>query len=299
MLSQDQAAGLRLIRGSESRARGTRPERIIAIGSGKGGVGKSNVAVNLAIELSRRGNSVCLFDADLGMANAHIIAGISPKHTLGHVMRGAKTIDEIIARGPEGIGLIAGSTGLFELTQLSAEQRRRLCGSLTTMKFEFDYLIIDSGAGISTNVLAFMESADQGIIIATPEPTSMADAYGMIKTLSQRGYEGRMSLIVNRAESIEEARKVSEKITSLSLQFLDQSVDSLGFILEDSTVSRAVRARSPFSVMNRSSMAARSISAIAQRIDTRTEETDYSANGIFAPVTMTGRIKGWIGRLLT
>lgn len=302
----DQAERLRLIAGARSRLKdgvpaGRRPERIIAIGSGKGGVGKSNIALNLAIELGSRGRPTCLFDADLGMANAHILAGLIPRFTLGHVIKGTHTLSDIIAKGPYGIGIISGSSGLYEIANLPADQRERLNRAISALRYDFDFMIIDAGAGISANVLTFMESADQAIIVTTPEPTAMADAYGMIKALCRREFGGRISVVVNRAGSVREARSISEKMVSLSMQFLDQTVDSVGFFLEDAAVGRAVRKRSPFSQSDRSCSAARSMIRMVEMLEKEDNEENFQAAGPATPMAdlaPRGRIRGWIERIL-
>jgi len=302
----DQAAKLRLIAGKRSghagALHGHRPERIIAIGSGKGGVGKSNIALNVAIELSRRSRRVCLFDADLGMANAHILAGVTPRRTLAHCFRGDCDLSEVVTNGPRGIGLICGSNGMIEIADLPAARRAKLCDAMMNLRYDFEFLLIDAGAGIASNVLAFMENADQAIIVVTPEPTSMADAYGMIKALNRRAYAGRVSIVVNRAASVGEARMISEKMISLSMQFLNQAVDGVGFLLEDPVVVRAVRTQKPFVDVDASSRASRSIARIVDRLEEAPESDEYrpAASEISDPQgseTRQGRISKWLTRL--
>ncbi|MEK8022576.1 MAG: MinD/ParA family protein [Candidatus Hydrogenedentota bacterium] len=303
--SSDQAAALRLVTAGQSRP-GRRPERIIAVASGKGGVGKSNIALNLAIELSGRGRSTCLFDADLGMANAHILAGVNPRYTLGHVLTRVRTIDEIMTPGPRGVQLISGSNGLSEMANLTTEQRQRLLTALAGIQKELDYLVVDTGAGISANVLSFLERSDEAIIVLTPEPPSMADAYGMIKALTERNYSGRLSLAVNRAASVGEARLIAEKMQALARQYLRRDVEWIGFLLEDPAVQRAVRKRAPFSAVDRASKAARSIARMAARIEKEAELADRDegvpdASAFQCDDAKTGvrRLRSWFERLFS
>jgi len=266
-------------------------ETIIAVGSGKGGVGKSNIALNLALELSWRGRSTCLIDADLGMSNSTILAGVTPRYTLGHLLRDGKRIEEIITQGPLNLGIIAGANGLKELANLSNEDRIRLSRAISGFAGKWDYCVIDSGAGISENVLTFMEKADQCLVVATPEPTSMADAFGLIKVLSERRCRARISVVVNRADSVKEARNVAERLSGLSIQFLNQTVDWAGFLFEDSAVQKSVVKRSPFSAFNRNSRAAQSISRIADCVEKGIEISDIGEDSI------GNKFKGWLERL--
>lgn len=263
----DQAATLRLLasRRDEPSAH-HRPERIVAIGSGKGGVGKSNVSLNLAIELSVRGNSVCLIDADLGMANIGILAGVSPRYTLTHHLERGVPVEEILVDGPGGVKILPGSHGSGRMADLTAEQRDRLGRSFSLLPRPFDFLVVDVGAGISQNVTGFMERADDAMIVVTPEPTSMADAYGLIKVLAGRSCRAALSLVVNRAASITQAKGTADRIRALSMEYLEQPVSWAGFLLEDKTVSAAVLSRRPFTVTSRHSHASRSVALIADRL---------------------------------
>ncbi len=291
----DQAAALRLIaqerkgEAAPERARGR--NRLIAVASGKGGVGKSNIALNLSLELAWRGRATCLFDADLGMANAGILAGVNPRRNLGHVIREGLTIEEVMTKGPMGLRIIAGANGLRESADLPEEGRKRLLRAMASFGRAWDYCVIDAGAGVSLNVTAFLESADHCLVVVTPEPTSMADAFGLLKILSERNYPGRLSLVVNRARTIREARTVAERIVELSDHFLHLGVDWAGFVLEDAVVQRAVAKRAPFSAFQRSSRPARSLVRIADSVergiemDTRERET------------VAERLTGWLERM--
>ncbi len=297
----DQAAALRLVARPASAVAAAasagvlvqpaRPERIIAVSSGKGGVGKSNIALNLALDLARRGRLTYLLDADLGMANAGILAGIQPRWHLGHLVSGERTLEEIIVRGPWDLGIIAGATGVSELANMTAEQRRILSRQMGAFGSRLDYLVVDTGAGISSNVVGFVQRADHALVVATPEPTSLADAYGMIKTLHERRYQGRVSVVVNRAQSIREARATGERLVELARRYLDQSVDWAGFLLEDPAVGRAVRKRAPFVAYDRTSSAARAIALLADRIETGATGAPVVSDGL------AGKVARWFERI--
>ncbi|MBL4889288.1 MAG: P-loop NTPase [Candidatus Lindowbacteria bacterium] len=290
----DQAEELRrLIPKQKADFGGTRPERIIAIGSGKGGVGKSNIALNLGIELSMRGYSTYILDADFGLANVNILAGVTPKFTLSHLLQKGRSVEDLIIKGPGGLRIIPGASGNTRIANLNREERQILCRNLSDLKGHVDYLIMDVGAGISQNVISFLEKADEALVVVTPEPTSMADAYGLIKALSERSFGETISLVVNRAQNIKEAKMTADKMKYLAMQYLEQPVTWGGFLLEDSVIRRAVRQRKPFSAFNRPSIAARSVSLIADRIDNRPvifETADIGA-------TASWKMKRWFERV--
>lgn len=273
----DQAAALRK-RVSASGESGHHPERIIAVASGKGGVGKSNIALNLGIELSLRGRITYLLDADFGMGNANILAGITPRFTLSHLIQKGMSVEEVVTNGPGGLRIIPGVSGNARVANLSVEQRRLLCRGLAGLKERADYLVMDVGAGISQNVISFLEKADEAIVVVIPEPTSMADAYGLIKSLVERSFASPISIVVNRARSIGEAKMTADRMIALTMQYLEQPVRWGGFLLEDSAVGGAVLSRRPFSAFKRSSLAAKSVGLIADRIERRAleiEERDF------------------------
>lgn len=220
--------------------------RIITIASGKGGVGKSNIAVNLAIALSDLNKRVLVLDADLGLANINVILGVLPKFNLYHLIQEEKPIREIIVRVPEGIEIIAGASGFTQLANLSPEKRDRLISELSTLD-SMDYIIIDASPGISSNVLNFIEASDDTIIITTSEPTSVTDAYGIIKAITTGISTSKdIKLIVNRVKDLEEGRKVSDRICSIAYQFLNIKITRLGSVFEDPNVSKSIYRQEPF-----------------------------------------------------
>lgn len=269
LLLSDQAASLRQRVDASRFDAGHRPERIIAVGSGKGGVGKSTICLNLALELAARGRATWVLDADFGTANVNILAGLLPQLTLSHLLHQGRRLEEIVVEGPFGVKIIPGAHGFSAVAALSSEQRRILSENLAHLEAEIDYLLIDVGAGIGENVLTFMERADEAMIVATPDPTSMADAYSLIKALVERGRAGALRLVVNRAASIQEARATADKLVTLTRRYLQREVTWAGFLLEHREVAAAVRARTPFVAASRTTLSARTIALLADRLENR------------------------------
>nr|HPO60647.1 AAA family ATPase [Exilispira sp.] len=213
--------------------------KIIAISSGKGGVGKTNFAVNLAIAYSKLGKKTIVMDADLGLANVNVILGVIPKFNLYHVIKNKKTMKEIVLDTPYGIKIIAGASGFSQLANLSDEQRDAFIQSLSELETA-DIIIIDTGAGVSNNVLSFILAADETIIITTPETTSITDAYGIIKSIYSLEKDIPIKLVINKCSSIMEGKKVADRIINISFQFLSIKVENLGYIMQDEIVEKAV-----------------------------------------------------------
>lgn len=239
----DQAAKLR--EQSKRPALGPEP-RVIAVTSGKGGVGKTNFVANLGICLAEQGNRVLLLDADIGTANLDVLLGISPKFFLYEVMKGERSLEEVVVTGPGGIKLIPGAAGFHEMTYLDSVRKEHLELKLSEFTEETDFLFIDTGAGISKSVLSFIGIANEVIVVVTPEPTSLADAYLMIKLICRFNLSQRIYIVVNMAASVFEANQTAEKIKNVSRRFLEKDVELLGYILDDSCVGRAVREQVPF-----------------------------------------------------
>ncbi|MBI5467561.1 MAG: MinD/ParA family protein [Deltaproteobacteria bacterium] len=237
----DQAVTLRSIVESEGEYMQTGVQtRVIAVSSGKGGVGKTNSVVNLAVAFAEMGERVLLLDADLGLGNLDVLLGLAPKYNLGHLLRGEKTIEEVMVKGPSGIMILPASSGVTELTDLSTEERLSLASHLENMGAEFDLMIIDTGAGISSNVLFFNIAAQEIVVVVTPEPTSITDAYALMKVLLRKHGERTFKLLVNQVKSRKEAVEVYRKISLAAERFLNASVDYVGCVLHDENVPRAV-----------------------------------------------------------
>ncbi len=249
----------------QSRRQGT--ARVIAIASGKGGVGKTNIAVNLAICLARRGRRVVLVDADLGTANIDVVMNVRSPFDLSHVLRRQRGIDEITVPIEEGLRLVVGASGLASVADLRPFERQALIGELGRLESEADVILLDCGAGISQNVLAFTQSADELLVVTTPEPTALTDAYALIKVLSRAPWTPPMRLIVNQSRSVREGRLVAERISSVAARFLGLSLESAGVVLSDRHVVTAVHQRVPFSVKHPGCPASTCIAALARRLD--------------------------------
>jgi len=236
----DQAAGLRSMKTGAGASRGQ--IKVISVTSGKGGVGKTNIVANLAISMSRLGRRVLVMDADLSLANLDILLGLNPKYHLGHVFHGERHLDEIIIEGPAGIKILPASSGFQDLTILDSEQKLALLEEVDSLEDQLDVLLIDTSAGIGDNVLYFNLAAQERIVIVTPEPTSITDAYALIKVLFTQHQEKNFRVLINEARSDKEAREVFRKLVTVADRFLGGvSLDYLGLIPYDTSVPSAVR----------------------------------------------------------
>jgi flagellar biosynthesis protein FlhG len=258
----DQASHLRSL-ASEQRRRAS----VIAVTSGKGGVGKSNIAVNLAIKLTEGGKQVVLLDADLGLANADVLCNIDLPCNLAHVIARKRELREVMVEAPGGFRLIGGASGLARMADLSDADRGRIVTALAELEERADVIIIDTGAGISPNVLAFTRAADQVLVVTTPEPTAITDAYAVIKVLSRDGLDRRVSLLVNQARSISEARLVHDRIAKVARQFLGITIYDAGHVFHDDQVSQAVRKRVPFLINSPRCHASLCMNQLAVRLE--------------------------------
>ncbi len=240
--------------------------RVITITSGKGGVGKTNLAINLGIKLSQLGLKIIIIDADLGLSNIDIVLGKSPKYSISDVINYRRGILEIIEEGPEGIEFISGGSGIQDLIKINKNQLANLLLELGKLDEQADIVFIDTGAGLSNNVLSFIYAAKEIILVTTPEPTAITDAYALIKVIAQKDITKEIKLLVNRAESVEEAENLLNKLIKASKKFLGIKVNKLGFILNDKNVSLAVKRQQPFILMNEKSLASKNISDIAENL---------------------------------
>lgn len=260
MSGEDQASRLRKM------MRETRTTRTIAVTSGKGGVGKSNVSLNLAILLSAGGSRVALVDADLGLANLDILCNVSPRANLSHVIAGTRKLDEIVVDLPCGVQLVPGASGLSRLAHLSDFQRAQLLESLGGLENDNDFIIVDCAAGIGPDVLAFAGAADLVTVVTTPEPTAVADGYATIKSLVQRKYAGRICSLVNQALDRDEARQTYQRISTVARQFLATTVVDAGYVVADAKLREAVRRREPLVLAYPRSPAADCLTALARKL---------------------------------
>ena len=262
-------------------ARQNRKTRIITVTSGKGGVGKTNVATNMAIAYAKLGKKVIVIDADLGLANVNVMMNLIPKFNLYHVIRKQKKMSEIILDTEYGIKLIAGASGFSKIANMTEDERNSFIGELYALS-DADIIIIDTSAGVSRNVLGFVAAADEVVIVTTPEPTSITDAYGIIKIIATEvdNLNINLKMIVNRVSSAMEGKRVADRMTQIAAQFLNLKVEYLGFIYEDALVSQSVLRQKPFIVADPKGKASVCLNHIVARIE-KTELPETEGFGRF------------------
>jgi len=257
----DQAQNLRdLVWKARTRA------HVLAVTSGKGGVGKTSTSVNLAIALASRKHRVILLDADLGLANVEVLMGLSSMYNLGHVIDGSKQMLDILVKGPGGIEIVPGSSGLARVADLGPEERANVLRGLGVLQDEADFIIIDTMAGIGANVVSFAAAADEVLLVTTPEPSAIVDAYAMVKTLHTHSAELPIRLLVNMVANQAQAQAVAGKLANVARQYLSRTVTYLGFLPRDPHVGQAVMQSQPFSLKYPASPAARCMELIASRL---------------------------------
>lgn len=271
----DQATRLRALvealagaRAHAPAAAASRRVPVVAIASGKGGVGKTNLAVNLSIALARSGKRIILFDADLGMANADVLCGLSPGRRLDQVLAQGGGLASCIVQAPGGFLLVPGAVGVARVADLDSTARRRLVEQLGELETRSDIVLVDTGAGIGRDVLSFAGAADRLLVVVTPEPTSITDAYGLVKCAVARARADaapmpRIGLVVNEVRGRAEAERVSAKLSMTCERFLGSSTHHLGFVRRDERVARAVRARTPHTLAWPRSPASRDVRVLA------------------------------------
>ena len=283
----DQAEHLRsLVRERRRRA------SVIAVTSGKGGVGKSNISVNLAIQFAAVGKQVVLLDADLGLANADVLCNVDLPCNLSHVIARKKELAEVLVDVPGGFKLIGGASGLARMADLTDFDRQRLVNALGELEQQADVILIDTGAGISPNVLAFTRAADHVLVVTTPEPTAITDAYAVVKVLSRDGSsERRISLLVNQVRNSNEGKIVHGRIAKVAKQFLGVSVLDAGHVMSDENVPQAVRRRLPFVLGNPKCPAAQCVAQLAMRL-----QQGVSAGSAADQAGFFSRMTRWIKR---
>jgi flagellar biosynthesis protein FlhG len=226
----------------QSKARNrTSNSKVIAITSGKGGVGKTNIVANIGFALSQMGKRVLILDADLGLGNIDVLLGLTPKYNLSHVVMREKTASEIIIEGPKNLKILPASSGIQELTQLTEEQRNNIFRELNSALDCIDILLIDTAAGISSNVMYFNVTAQEVLVVVTPEPTSMTDAYALMKVMSLKYSAKKFRLLVNLATNSGEAHEIFRQLTMVTNRFLDISIEYLGYVLADKNVTKSVK----------------------------------------------------------
>ncbi|MDD5456544.1 MAG: MinD/ParA family protein [Candidatus Margulisbacteria bacterium] len=295
----DQADNLRLLvkmkkMSAEYEKQSSRPlAKIIAFTSGKGGVGKTNLTLNLALMLSKeQGKKVLVLDADLGTANIDIMMGVIPKFNISHVILDNKSIEEIIIDGPYQVKIIPGVSGMANLTTLTEIQKLRFFEQLEIYqaKHKPDYIFIDTGAGLGNNVINFLLAADEIIVISTPEPTSMSDAYAIVKVVNQYNCNIKINVVINLAKSEQDAKRVFQILFNVSEKFLAKELNYLGFIKYDRMMPIAVKQQKPLVLSYPGADASLEILKLSKCITNKTADTNKTFKNFFE---IAGRYFGW------
>lgn len=264
-----------------------KPIKVIAISSGKGGVGKTNITVNLALSMMKLGCKVAVLDADLGLANIDVVLGLRPKYNLSHVVRGEKGLEEIIVSTKSGLRIIPASSGVAEMTQLSPMQYSALISAFSYLTTNIDTLIIDTGAGISDNVCCFNRAAQQSIVVVCNEPASITDAYALIKTMNKDYGLQRFHVLSSMAKSSQDAKSLFLKLANTAHQFLDVQLNYLGMVPFDEDIKKAVQKQRAVVEAYPRSKATEAFKNIAKKAD------NWSV-----PVCATGHIEFFVERLI-
>jgi len=278
----DQAEQLRKMVKEQTAPR--RLARVITVTSGKGGVGKSSISVNLAIALSRLGNRVIILDADFGLANIEVMLGIRPQYNLADLMFRGKSLAEIITDGPENIGFISGGSGIQELTNLTRDQIVYLIQKLVELDERADIVIVDTGAGIADSVIEFVAASSEVLLIATPEPTSITDAYALLKTLNRKTgislEDTVIKMVANRIDKDEDGKELYNKLSLVVSKFLNLKLEYLGALPQDASVSKAVMKQKPAIALYPNSQFSRTLSSLAEILCHNETENSQSKKGI-------------------
>ena len=278
----DQAEQLRkLMQQTDSKPKA----RVITVTSGKGGVGKTSISINLAIWLSRLGKRVVVFDADFGLANIEVMLGVRPQYNLADMMFRGKDLSDIITQGEEGISFISGGSGIQELASMNREQVMYLTNRLITLDKYADVVIVDTGAGISDSVLEFVLASTEVLLVATPEPTSITDAYALLKALNRKAEfvkeDTSIKMISNRVKSAAEGQNLYEKMSVVSDKFLNIPITYLGSVPMDEQISKAVMRQKPVSLLNPEAQSSKAIRQIAETLLELDSDENSDKRGMF------------------
>ncbi|VYU68528.1 P-loop NTPase [Clostridium paraputrificum] len=272
----DQAENLRRL---ANKDKAKKKAKIITITSGKGGVGKSNFVVNMGITLHKKGKKVLIFDADIGMGNDDVLMGALPRYNVFDLLKG-KDVNEVVVEGPYGINLLPGGSGINYIENLEEKERLAFIEKLTSLD-EYDYIFIDTGAGINKNVLAFIACSEETIVITTPEPTSLTDAYSLIKATDHFKLINTANVIVNRAFSVKDGEETYNKLKRAVEKFLTIKINYLGSISEDRKLVEGVRAQVPFTILHPKCDASKSIERISNKLIGNASVENMGAEGLF------------------
>ncbi|WP_272901748.1 MinD/ParA family protein [Methylomicrobium sp. RS1] len=266
----DQAQGIR-------NMKSVKPVKVIAVASGKGGVGKTNVSVNVAVALAKKGRRVALLDADMGLANVDILLGIYPKFNLAHVLSGEKSMNEIMVEGPLGLKVIPGSSGIQKMSELTTMEQAALIRAFSEIDQEIDVLIVDTAAGISASVVNFVRACQEVMVVICDEPTSLTDAYAFIKLLNRDYTVSDFNVIANMVQTAEQGRKLFQKLCKVTDAYLDVNLQFIGSIPYDLSLRKSVQQQSPVVLEYPKSDISLAITEIAEKIDSL--PVKYQAGG--------------------
>ncbi|WP_022947877.1 nucleotide-binding protein [Methylohalobius crimeensis] len=258
--NSDQAAGIR-------RMSLPQPVRVFAVASGKGGVGKTNVAVNLGVALAQQGRATALLDADMGLANVDILLGLHPRHNLSHVIDGMLTLDEILVDGPAGLKIVPAASGLQRMAELSAAEQAGLIRAFSELRVPLEVLIVDTAAGISGPVVNFARACQEVVVVVCDEPASLADAYAFIKLLSRDYRLFRFQILCNQVRTASQGRMLYEKLYRVTERYLDVSLNYFGAVPKDEAVSKSVQIQQPVLSAFPSSPAALALKSLARKVE--------------------------------
>ena len=278
----DQAAGLRRMVDSSSS-----PIRVLAVTGGKGGVGKTNVSVNMGIALSEMGRKVMLLDADLGLANIDVVLGLHPEYDLSHVLRGERDLEEIIVTGPHGIQVVPAASGIREMASLSTAEHAGIIHAFSDVGSDLDTLVIDTAAGISDSVISFSRAAQEVVVVVCDEPASITDAYALIKLLNREYGISRFRVLANQVHSAQEGRDLYNKLCRVTDRYLDVMLNFLGAIPYDETLKKAVKGQKAVVQAYPRSRAAQAFKNLARKVDS-----------LPMPAGVSGHLQFFVERLL-
>lgn len=283
---QDQAGNLRKMvseSGNKKITNTCKNAKVITVTGGKGGSGKSNFSANVAIALARQNKKVVIIDADLGLANIEILFGIIPKKNLLNLLNGENKIEDILVEGPLGIKFISGGSGLSELAELDRNGQMKIINAFIYLDNMFDYIIIDTGAGISSTVLNFIYASDSAIIVTTSEPTAITDAYSLLKIIKESNEKNLdISVVVNKTENNKEGKKSFDKLQLVTNKFLELDLKNLGYIHYDNNLVKAVKQQVPISILNPTSTYSLCIESIANNIISSSTNINNEDNSVGA-----------------
>jgi MinD-like ATPase involved in chromosome partitioning or flagellar assembly len=254
-----------------------RQPRTLAISSGKGGVGKTSVAVNLAISLAKLGARVCLFDADTGLANVNIMLGVRPQHSLADVIHGNKTLEEVMIEGPMGVHIVPAASGISDCADLTPQQQHKIISALARIEQEHDYLLIDTAAGINSAVLPFIQAAQESLIVITPEPTSLTDAFSLIKVLRNQGHDRPLRILVNQCKNQQQAKDVYLRLAGATKKYLNLPLHYLGFLRTDETIRNSISLQRPVALYPSSDPSSHCFLRLAETLESTIESSPEHA----------------------